>query len=200
MSPCVGRIACVIRWARREFDEAQPDLRSDTLGGRRRCRELVFTLAHSPHVAVRFAPTTPSCVGAPGLQISYSHVTIPSPQLAPPMCRYARMPVRFHARYAPNHTRTQYPHQQRPRSPPQGYLLTLSVGKVGTRRLGVADRSRSRRGEFRQLAGFRQLRRVPSIARSLHPSRSLMGSTGNPDGISHMCMLSAGRGAGATPT
>ena len=32
------------------------------------------------------------------------------------------------------------------------------------------------------------------------PFRSLMGSTGNPDGISHMCMLSAGRGAGATPT
>ena len=131
-------------------------------------------------------------------------LTATSPYLArslrPPMCRYARMPVRFHARYAPNHTRTQYPHQQRPRSPPQGYLLTLSVGKVGTRRLGVADRSRSRRGEFRQLAGFRQLRRVPSIARSLHPSRSLMGSTGNPDGISHMCMLPCWRGAGATPT
>ena len=127
MTLCVGRIACVIRWARREFDEAQPDLRSDTLGGRRRCRELVFTLAHSPHVAVRFAPTTPSCVGAPGLQISYSHVTIPSPQLAPPMCRYARMPVRFHARYAPNPTRTQYPHQQRPRSPPLGYRIVPNL-------------------------------------------------------------------------
>ena len=56
------------------------------MGGSRRCRELVYTLAHSPDVAVRFAPKTPSCVGAPGLQISYSHVTIPSPQLAPPSC------------------------------------------------------------------------------------------------------------------
>ena len=110
------------------------------------------------------------------MQISYSHVTIPSPQLAP-SC--VGMPVRPYSplhsvctRYAPDPTRTQYPHQQRPRSPPRGYLLTLSVGKVGTRRLGVADRSRSRRGEFRQLDGFRQLRRVSSIARSLHPSRT----------------------------
>ena len=101
-----------------------------------------------------------------------------------PVCLSAR--TLLHSvctRYAPDLTRTQYPHQQRPRSPPRGYLLTLSVGKVGTRRLGVADRSRSRRGEFRQLDGFRQLRRVSSIARSLHPSRTLMGSTGNPDGI-----------------
>lgn len=119
------------------------------------------------------------------------------------MCRYACLPVLSCTRYVLGMhltlTRTQYPHQQRPRSPPRGYLLTLSVGKVGTRRLGVADRSRSRRGEFRQLDGFRQLRRVSSIARSLHPSRSLMGSTGNPDGISHMCMLFARRGCRGDP-
>ena len=42
----------------------------DTLGGPRRCRELVYTLAHSPDVAVRFAPTTPSCVRALGLQLT----------------------------------------------------------------------------------------------------------------------------------
>ena len=37
------------------------------------------------------------------------------------------------------HIRTQYPHRQASSFATRGYLLTLTVGKVGTRRLGVAD-------------------------------------------------------------
>ena len=33
------------------------------------------------------------------MQISFSHVTIPSPQLAPPMCRYAYLPALSCTRY-----------------------------------------------------------------------------------------------------
>ena len=67
----------------------------------------------------------------------------------------------------------------------RGYLLTLTVGKVGTRRLGVADCTELvvRSWRVSSITRFRQLRRVPLIAQPLHPSRSQTGSTGNPDGI-----------------
>ena len=129
-----------------------------------------FVLGARPSARQTRPPPWPSC----------KSLTATSPYLARSLlphvsaCLSAR--TLLHSvctRYAPDpYTHTQYPHQQRPRSPPRGYLLTLSVGKVGTRRLGVADRGRTRRGEFRQLDGFRQLRRVSSIARSLHPSRT----------------------------
>ena len=171
----------------------------DTLGGPRRCRELVFTLAHSPDVAVRFAPTTPSCVRALGLQISYCHVTIPDPQLAPlhtMVCLYA---VNSRTRYAYATTHT---------------VPTSTASSFATPRLladtvcGEGGDPPARCRRLQPISSWRvsSIVRVSSIKTGsvncaiAPPFRSLMGSTGNPDGISHMCMLSAGRGAGATPT
>ena len=159
----------------------------------------MYTLAHSPDVAVRFAPTTPSCVRALGLQISYCHVTIPDPQLAPlhtMVCLYA---VNSRTRYAYTTTHT---------------VPTSTASSFATPRLladtvcGEGGDPPARCRRLQPISSWRvsSIVRVSSIKTGsvncaiAPPFRSLMGSTGNPDGISHMCMLSAGRGAGATPT
>ena len=83
---------------------------------------------------------------------------------------------------------------------PRGYLLTLTVGKVGTRRLGVADCTEL------VVASFVNLR-VSSI-KTCSVNCATAPPFQIPNGVyrqsrrhlPHMCMLSVRRGAGATPT
>ena len=92
-------------------------------------------------------PSGGAPTGASADSTLYKVVTIRIPsrgaQLAPPMCRYARMPVRFplgvHLTFL---TRTQYPHRQRPRRhPSRGLPDGLPRECIGRR---VQSRSRVR--------------------------------------------------------
>ena len=103
--------------------------------------------------------------------------------------------------HAPDHTHTHtVPTSSASSFAPRGYLLTLTVGKVGTRRLGVADCTEL------VVASFVNLR-VSSI-KTCSVNCATAPPFQIPNGVyrqsrrhlPHMCMLSVRRGAGATPT
>ena len=103
--------------------------------------------------------------------------------------------------HAPDHTHTHtVPTSSASSFAPRGYLLTLTVGKVGTRRLGVADCTEL------VVASFVNLR-VSSI-KTCSVNCATAPPFQIPNGVyrqsrrhlPHLCMLSVRRGAGATPT